>query len=211
LGVLACFFALRRDFDDHYLALQASLARQASQALVRVRLQLELERLALHDQLTGLANRELLQQTVSNAIDLAGAAGTPVSVVFLDLDGFKRINDELGHVVGDAVLKEVGERIRRGVRQFDTVGRYGGDEFVAVCEDADEASAFSIADRIRQQVALPFGEIPQGYSVTASVGVVTWEPTQQSSPSNDQLLSLADSAMYEAKSAGKDLVVQVRR
>jgi diguanylate cyclase (GGDEF)-like protein/PAS domain S-box-containing protein len=211
LGVLACFFSLSRDFDDQYLALQASLARQASQALVRVRLQLELERLALHDQLTGLANRELLQQTVTGAIEAAESSATPFSVVFLDLDGFKRINDELGHVVGDAVLKEVGERIRRGVRQWDTVGRYGGDEFVAVCEDADEASALSIADRIRHEVALPFAAIPPGYSVTASVGVVTWVPAEQSSPSNDEMLSLADSAMYEAKSAGKDRVVQVRR
>jgi diguanylate cyclase (GGDEF)-like protein/PAS domain S-box-containing protein len=211
LGVLACFFELRQDFDDQYIALQASLARQASQAMVRVRLQQELERLALHDQLTGLANREVLQQTVASAVQDAVETGNPLSVIFLDLDGFKGINDDLGHVVGDAVLREVSDRIRKSVRQQDTVGRYGGDEFVVVCEAADEESAHSIAERIRQEVDSSMEGIDDDYSITASVGVLTWIPVAGSLPSNDELLSLADTAMYAAKSSGKNLVVHARR
>lgn len=211
LGVLACFFARRREFDPPYIALQAALARQASQAFVRVRLQNELERLALHDQLTGLANRQLLQDTVTQAIDNALASGSPLSVIFLDLDGFKAINDQLGHVFGDTVLLEVANRIRSAVRHEDTVGRYGGDEFVVVCEDADEDAASSIADRVRALVADPVAGIPEAFRVTASVGIATYVPDGSSRPSNDEMLTLADSAMYLAKAAGKNRLARLRR
>ncbi len=206
IGVLACFFARAQDFGSQFADLQAALSRQAAQAIVRVRLQRELERLALHDQLTGLANRKLLLETVEVAIERAVLTRRPLSVVFLDLDGFKGINDQLGHAVGDAVLEQVAARLRSGVRAEDSVGRYGGDEFVAVCEDADRAAAASVADRIRELVAAPLDGIPPGYSVTASVGVAVYEPTEGEQPTNDELLSLADSAMYLAKSAGKDRV-----
>lgn len=206
IGVLACFFARSQDFDTQFADLQAALSRQAAQAIQRVRLQRELERLALHDQLTGLANRKLLLETVEVAIERAVITQRPLSVVFLDLDGFKGINDQLGHAVGDAVLEQVAARIRNGVRGEDAVGRYGGDEFVAVCEDADHEAAASIADRIRVLVAAPLDGIPPGFSVTASVGVAVYVPSERTQPTNDELLNIADSAMYLAKSAGKDRV-----
>lgn len=211
LGVLACFYARRPDFDEAAAALQSALARQASQALVRVRLQLELERLALHDQLTGLANRRLIQDTVSAAIEAAENAPHPLSLIFLDLDGFKGVNDQLGHTAGDHVLTVVAERIRSGVRHQDEVGRFGGDEFVIICEDADETDAAAIADRVRSNVGAPIDGIPEHLPVTASVGVATYVPGERSTPSNDELLSLADSAMYLAKSAGKDRIAALRR
>ena len=206
IGVLACFFARSRSFDDEFADLQAALSRQAAQAILRVRLQRELERLALHDQLTGLANRKLILETVSDSIVRALLTARPLSVIFLDLDGFKGINDQLGHAAGDSVLEQVAARIRAGVRQGDAVGRYGGDEFVAVCEDADRAGAASIADRIREAVAAPLDGIPAGFAVTASIGVAVYQPEDGLEPTNDELLSLADSAMYVAKSEGKDRV-----
>ena len=206
IGVLACFFSRAQEFDTQFEDLQAALSRQAAQAIVRVRLQKELERLALHDQLTGLANRKLLLETVDDAIDRAVLTHRPLSVVFLDLDGFKGINDQLGHAAGDSVLEQVARRIRSGVRHDDEVGRYGGDEFVAVCEDADREAAASIAERIRAAVAAPLDGIPPSYSVTASVGVAVYVPSDGVQPLNDELLSLADSAMYLAKSGGKDSV-----
>lgn len=211
IGVLACFFAREQQFDDQFSDLQAALSRQAAQAIVRVRLQRELERLALHDQLTGLANRKLLLETVQEAIGRAVLLGSPLSVVFLDLDGFKSINDELGHAAGDSVLEQAAARIRAGVRHDDTVGRYGGDEFVAVCEDADLEAAASVASRIRDAVGRPLEGVPAGYLVTASVGVVVYTPGEGAQPTNDELLNLADSAMYLAKSAGKDRVSFVHR
>lgn len=206
IGVLACFFAREQDFDNQFADLQAALSRQAAQAIVRVRLQRELERLALHDQLTGLANRKLLLETVAAAIERAMLTNRPLSVVFLDLDGFKGINDRLGHAAGDSVLEQVAARIRSGVRHEDALGRYGGDEFVAVCEDADRDAAASIADRIREAVAAPLEGVPAGYLVTASVGVAVYMPADGVEPTNDELVNLADSAMYLAKSAGKDRV-----
>lgn len=211
IGVLACFFARQREFDEQFVSLQSSLARQGAQAFVRVRLQHELERLALHDQLTGLANRMLLLDTVSNAVDEAITADMPLSIIFLDLDGFKRVNDELGHVVGDTVLRAVADRLRAAVRLEDTVGRYGGDEFVVVCEAADELAAKTIADRVRARVAEPVTGIPAEYAVSASVGIATYTPDARKRPSNDELLSLADTAMYNAKSAGKNRVSHLRR
>lgn len=211
IGVFACFFARARDSDSEFEDLQAVLSRQASQAIVRVRMQRELERLALHDQLTGLVNRKLLSETVEMAVERAALTSRPLSVVFLDLDGFKGINDELGHAAGDSVLEQVAGRIRRGVRAEDVVGRYGGDEFVAVCEDADREAGASIADRVRCSIAEPLQGIPAGHSVTASVGVVVYEPSEGRQPTNDELLTLADSAMYLAKSAGKDRVYFLHR
>ena len=210
IGVLACFFAREQDFDNEFADLQAALSRQAAQAIVRVRMQRELERLALHDQLTGLANRKLLLETVAAAIERAMLTSRPLSVVFLDLDGFKGINDRLGHAAGDSVLEQVAARVRSSVRFEDALGRYGGDEFVAVCEDADRDAAASIADRIREAVAAPLDGIPAGYLVTASVGVAVYTPVDGVEPTNDELLNLADSAMYLAKSAGKDRVAFLR-
>jgi len=206
IGVLACFFARSREFDLPFTDLQAALSRLAAQAIVRVRLQRELERMALHDQLTGLANRKLLLETVSGAIERAVILQKPLSVIFLDLDGFKTINDQYGHGAGDSVLEQVAARIRTAVRQPDAVGRYGGDEFVAVCEDADAEAAASIADRIRERVAAPLDGVPPGSLVTASVGVAVFTPSSMAQPTNDELLSIADDAMYLSKSAGKDRV-----
>lgn len=206
IGVLACFFARERAFDAEYADLQAALSRQAALAISRVRLQKELERLALHDQLTGLDNRKLILENVHTAVTRARLTSRPVSVVFLDLDGFKRVNDELGHQAGDAVLQEAAARIRSEVRHADSVGRYGGDEFVAICEDADRDAAAAVADRIREAVARPYAGLPDGYGVTASVGVAIYTPSDAPEPSDDELIGLADDAMYIAKSAGKDRV-----
>lgn len=211
IGVLACFFGREQEFDSQFTDLQAALSRQAAQAIVRVRLQRELERLALHDQLTGLANRKLMLETVTLAIERAALASQPLSVVFLDLDGFKGINDRFGHAAGDSVLEQVARRIRSGVRHDDAVGRYGGDEFVAVCEDADREAAVAIAERIREAVGAPLDGVPAGHTVTASVGVVVYTPSEGTEPTNDELLNLADSAMYLAKSAGKGGVSLLQR
>ena len=97
------------------------------------------------------------------------------------------------------------------MRHEDAVGRYGGDEFVAVCEDADAASAASIAERIRNLVNEPLEGVPPGSLVSASVGVVVYTPSQGAPPTNDELLSIADDAMYLSKSAGKDRVSFLNR
>ncbi|KRB36604.1 diguanylate cyclase [Microbacterium sp. Root180] len=204
LGVLVCFFARRADFDEHYLDLQQALGRQASQTLVRVRLQRRLAFLALHDQLTGVGNRQLLQSTIDAVIATSAAAAQPLSVLFLDIDDFKGINDGFGHAVGDLVLVELATRLRDSLRVADVVGRMGGDEFVAICPNTDIAAAEHVAERVLETCRAPIA-VPDGIiSASVSVGVTVYRPGTDPLPSAPQLLSRADAAMYDSKRSGKN-------
>lgn len=206
LGILICFFGRRNEFDEHFFDLQQALGRQASQTLVRVRLQRQLAYLALHDQLTGVANRELLQRSLDHAIDRAAQSGEPLAVLFLDVDGFKPINDQFGHATGDAVLVELAARLRQGVRGEDVIGRIGGDEFVAICANADIAAASSIAHRILEITGSPI-PVPAGViSASVSVGVAHYQPSADPRPTAANLLVRADGAMYQSKGSGKNRV-----
>lgn len=211
VGVFVSWFGRPHDFDSQFIELQEALGRQAAQTLLRLRLQRQLERLALHDQLTGLANRALIQEEVNRAIAASTRQSCPMAVIFIDLDGFKAVNDRLGHGEGDSVLRQVARRLKTGVRQQDVVGRFGGDEFVAICENADEEAAASIAERIRSVIDAPYDGLPDELRITASVGVVTVPGDGESEPSADELLNLADNAMYRSKSTGKNLVSVARR
>ena len=208
-GVVVCFFGRDRTFDGESRDLLAALARQAAQVLRRVRLQQELEHRALHDQLTGLANRKLLEERLEAGLSAAVRDGRPLSVVFVDLDGFKTINDELGHRVGDEVLTEVADQLRAVARAGDPVARYGGDEFVVVCENADSDDGAIIAERFRRAVREPLASVPPRYAVAASIGVATWHPIHGAATSTDGLLRAADEAMYRSKRAGRDRVTTV--
>ena len=209
-GAIVCAFGRDRTFDDDTREVLAALSRQAGQVLRRVRLQEELAHRALHDQLTGLANRKLLEERLDAAIATAARSEHPVSVVFVDLDGFKAINDNLGHRVGDQVLVEVAERLRRFARAGDPVARYGGDEFVIVCEGADATAGEVVAERLREEVRRPLDSVPPRYAVGASIGVVSWESGSSNVPSADHLLRLADEAMYASKRGGRDRVSVTR-
>ena len=206
LGLLVCFFARRREFEDRFFELQRALGRQASQTLVRVRLQRKLEYMALHDSLTGLANRDLLQRTLEAALEHSEAAHEPLTLVFFDVDGFKNVNDRWGHGVGDLVLRELADRLRGSVRSGDVAGRIGGDEFVVICPDADRESASSIAERVLGSARQPMTVAGARIVVSMSAGVATYLPGQRRRLTADQLLIRADGAMYESKGTGKDRV-----
>lgn len=206
LGLLVCFFGRRTEFDDHFFDLQKALGRQASQTLVRVRLQRRLAYLALHDQLTGVANRQLLQQQLDDAIERATALGEPLSLLFLDVDEFKNINDRFGHAAGDAVLIELARRLSTGVRAGDVVGRIGGDEFVAICADADVKAGLSVAERVLALIQAPVPVATGVISPSVSVGLAVYRPETDPPPTGEQLLIRADGAMYESKDAGKNRV-----
>jgi len=151
---------------------------------------------ALHDALTGLANRSLILDHLQLALARAERRSLLVAVVFVDLDDFKRINDTLGHGAGDELLVGVAERLRPAVRPADTVGRWGGDEFVVVCEDVERASdGPAIVARVAAAFEAPFAVAGTTLRVAASIGVAISAGTDQPAT----LIHAADSAMYETK------------
>jgi diguanylate cyclase (GGDEF)-like protein/PAS domain S-box-containing protein len=165
----------------------------------RKRLEAQLEHQAFHDTLTGLPNRKLLLDRVAQALVRAERREGSVALLFFDLDRFKLVNDSLGHAAGDALLVEAAERVRSAVRDEDTVARFGGDEFVVVCEQlGTRDDALLVAERIRRAFSLPFVVDGQEVFAGASVGVAFARPGQ----SRDSLMREADAAMYEAKQRG---------
>lgn len=205
LGVLVCFFGRARDFDEEFHDLQRALGRQASQTLMRVRLQRELEYLALRDPLTGVLNSQSVERSLREALSVADETSTPLSVIFIDVDAFKAVNDTFGHVAGDYVLRTLARRLSDSVRADDVVGRVGGDEFIAICAQTDAHDAAGIAERIRTHsrdvVLTAAGDV----SVSVSIGLASFHPGDRL-PTADELLIRADGAMYVSKGSGKDRV-----
>ena len=174
------------------LAHQATeLVRDIDGAVLR-RGESRLATLALHDPLTGLPNRRYLMSELERALAQGGA----LSLLFVDLDDFKNINDSHGHEAGDRVIVELGRRLGEHTRAHDRVTRLGGDEFVVICEGMNEADALAMAERITAAVRQPFEE----HTITASIGIVTAD----ASATPDEVLQHADAAMYRAKQAGRD-------
>jgi diguanylate cyclase (GGDEF)-like protein/PAS domain S-box-containing protein len=157
---------------------------------------------ALHDVLTGLPNRALIMDRLTQGLSRAARQETAVAALFLDLDNFKLVNDSLGHVVGDELLRAVAARLDATMRPSDTVGRFGGDEFVLVCEDLGSADdAVAIASRIAETFAAPFSFAGREQHVTASVGVAV---AADRFATAESLIRDADVAMYRAKETGKN-------
>jgi diguanylate cyclase (GGDEF)-like protein len=197
LGSFICYFDHPRQFDEEAVPLAEALANQTAQALQRARFEEALRRAALHDELTGLPSRRLIEEQVADALVVDA---TMPAVMFIDLDGFKRVNDTLGHAAGDVLLTQVGQRLRGVVRDGDLVGRFGGDEFIAVAQVHDTKEAAAIAERIRAALDTPFVGIEERLRVTASIGVTV--ATTREDLVLDRLVRTADQTMYRAKLAG---------
>ncbi len=170
----------------------------------RVEAAQQLLHIATHDTLTGLANRRMLTERLSHALARAERTGEAVAVLFIDLDGFKSVNDKHGHGAGDEVLRDVATRLRRIARATDFVARLGGDEFVILLDtDVHPGSPSMLAERVFDALSAPCrftgGEAPIG----ASIGVAMHPPLSNLAA---DLIRRADAAMYEAKSAGKGCV-----
>ncbi|MBI3315951.1 MAG: GGDEF domain-containing protein [Candidatus Omnitrophica bacterium] len=190
-----------RSTDLSFLSI---LAERFVSEVQRVKLYQKVETLAVTDGLTGIYVRRHLLERLEGEMDRCRRFGFKVSFLMIDVDFFKKFNDLYGHLVGDVVLKQVADTIRRNIRELDLVGRYGGEEFGAILVETDAAGAFLIAERIRLAVAQrAFRAYDELLRVTISVGCSTF------SKKNDDLSLLvdaADTALYEAKRQGRNRV-----
>ena len=158
---------------------------------------------ATHDGLTGLHNRSETMTQMNRALRKAIASGTPLAVLFIDVDGFKNMNDAHGHAIGDEILRSVARRIQRCIRGNDRVGRLGGDEFVVVAGSIDGVeSAMALGERIRAAISKPISQGEVNFSVTTSIGVAV----ASKDSTGPVLLREADLALYEAKAQGRNRV-----
>jgi diguanylate cyclase (GGDEF)-like protein len=178
------------------------LAGQAAIAITNVRLVNKIRHQALHDHLTGLPNRLLIMDRAEQMLAGAHRHSTDIALMFIDLDGFKDVNDTLGHQVGDEILKAVAARFRGVIRKTDTVGRLGGDEFVVLTECArHSAGPEKLAERLLRSLSRPFdlgGDGTGPITISASIGIAIGRRE-----SAQELLRDSDTALYAAKAAGK--------
>jgi diguanylate cyclase (GGDEF)-like protein len=188
--------AVRCLFDDPNVQGLVCNTRDASE---RMALEAELRDLALHDPLTGLANRTLFVERVDEALGQRHQRGHALAVIFLDLDDFKLINDSFGHMVGDLLLQQTGQRLEMCVRPGDTVARFGGDEFALLLEGADHTAAEAVVRRIIAEVERPYQILDHEVLSRASVGIAV----SQGGETSEDLVIGADVAMYVAKANGK--------
>jgi len=162
-----------------------------------------LERLSVTDQLTGVANRRRLDDMLAREINRFVRYGRPLSVLLLDVDHFKAINDAFGHSVGDIVLMEIARMIAEGVRQTDMPGRWGGEEFLIICPETDITGAIALAELLRNRIAEHI--FPEAGNVTISSGVATLTNGE----SSKDFLRRVDQALYQAKDGGRNQVCAV--
>lgn len=158
-----------------------------------------MEHMALHDPLTGLPNRNLLDDRLNKMLAVARRKQRPFTIVMIDLDGFKKVNDTFGHAIGDELLKEVSQRLNACLRPHDIVCRVGGDEFILLLDDMQNDSSLDICERVSVEIAKPI--LIQGIQINigSSMGVVKYS---EQSDSPKTLIHKADQAMYVVKGAG---------
>jgi two-component system cell cycle response regulator len=184
--------------DGEVLARVEAAARTKDLQQELVAQGLRLEALLREDALTGLLNRRAVLTQLGGMVSGARRHGHPLSIGFLDLDGFKAINDEHGHHVGDQVLVAAVRALRAHLRAEDQLGRLGGEEFLVLLPDTEAGAAHRVAEKLRTELAAAPTPVP----VTVSVGIATWE---QETP--EELLRRADQALYRAKEGGRDRVM----
>jgi two-component system, cell cycle response regulator len=165
--------------------------------------QVALRHQASHDNLTGLWNRAMVREHLGAEISRARSAGTPVAVVLADVDRFKMVNDTYGHQAGDVILREATARMRLALRASDSIGRYGGEEFLIVLPDTEPHIAMTVAERARAAVCAPMHVDGVRMIMSVSLGVAS---TRTATDCPDGLIQAADAALYRAKADGRNCV-----
>ncbi len=197
--------------DPAELLARAKALLRTKQAHDRMRsLQVTLEQMVVSDPLTGLHNRRYLMDRLKQEMQRADRHGEPLAFAMLDLDGFKPINDQFGHVLGDKVLRAVGKAIAKSVRGSDIASRYGGDEFAVILPQTPAEGAMRVCDRLLRNIGEVTLEDETGktFRVTASLGLAYYPADDVETP--EDLVHFADGALYGAKRSGKNRYTAVR-
>ncbi len=191
--------------DGDYLRVGNCIYRFLAGGNVEADYHEEIYRLTIIDGLTEIHNKRYLMEFLDRELARCERYGRPLALLLFDIDHFKSVNDQMGHLGGDFTLRELALRVKRGVRKEELFARYGGEEFVIVLPETTRAGALPIAERIRGLVeAEPFAYEKHTYSLTVSIGVATTEGTEQLTPV--ELLRRADERLYQAKRDGRNRV-----
>ncbi len=209
LGVLGMFSDRTNSLSAHQIELVKMFSSKLSFTFSRAMLHEKLALLAVTDALTGLFNRGYFEEAISREFKRLVRHPRALSLLLIDIDHFKNINDQFGHTAGDSVLKVVASTIKKVMRDTDVVARYGGEEFVAILADTDKPGAQNLAERLRKTVFLnPVDIGGNAINVTVSIGVASYP---RDADSREELVELADKALYSAKSGGRNKVCLASR
>jgi diguanylate cyclase (GGDEF)-like protein len=190
-----------RAWQENEILLLRTVADQVTVAVSHARLFSQMQQQALTDGLTGCFNRRSFEMQLERDLHMATRMRLPLSLILLDLDNFKRVNDTFGHEAGDVALRLLADGLRDELRSVDTAARYGGEEFAVILPQAGIDGAMIVAERLRQRIELM--EVPGVGHITASFGIATFP---QHASSRDTLVLAADRALYNAKNAGRNCV-----
>ena len=205
LGILVLLLDKINALSTYQIELLKVLGNQASTSMANARFHAEIERLAITDGLTGLFNHKQFQERLAQEFDRLGRFSEPLSLLLIDIDFFKKINDTYGHPAGDLVLKKVAGMVQKTVRNVDIPARYGGEEFAVVLVGTDEKGAMHMAERLRKTIMdKKFTSDGTPFSVTVSIGIST---NTRDVKKKEELVDRADKALYTAKENGRNQCV----
>ena len=204
IGVLSVQASQKNAYNANQIRLVETIAQQTSIAMDNAKLFEKMQEMAITDSLTGLYNRRYFYMILDNEFERAKRYQTPLSLIMMDIDHFKTVNDEYGHLVGDDVLRSMSEICEELLRQTDNMFRYGGEEFMIILPGTKQEEAFNVAERIRATIEKAVIKTKKGsVKITISIGVSEYGE-QYSEPS--EFIESADRTMYEAKKAGRNCV-----
>ena len=199
IGVLDLFSRNPRRFSEDEVRLAHELANQIAIAIDRARLHDALRIRADTDGLTGVLNHRAILERLDAEIARTHRGGPPLSILMIDLDGFKQVNDTHGHQIGDRMLRETADFLRSGIREIDHIGRYGGDEFLLILPNTDTTGARNIASRLLDLAEDAIISIDdRRFPIQLSAGIAS---TPEDGTTRQEIIAVADARMYESKSA----------
>lgn len=201
-GILVSFLEKTNALSPHQIELLEVLGNQASTSIANAKFHAEIERLAITDGLTGLFNHRYFQERLAQEFNRLQRFSEPISLLLIDIDHFKKINDTYGHPVGDLVLKGVSENIKKTMRNIDIPARYGGEEFAVILLGTDTKGALNMAERLRKTVMnTSFSADNAMFHVTVSIGISTYP---EAGEKKEEFIERADKALYHAKRSGRN-------